>query len=48
MLHKLKEANLVEYSKGRNIVKMTSGGEEIGKQMIRNTRLLEVPYERCS
>jgi DtxR family transcriptional regulator, Mn-dependent transcriptional regulator len=42
MLHKLNEANLVEYSKGRNIVKMTSGGEEVGKQMIRNTRLLEV------
>jgi DtxR family Mn-dependent transcriptional regulator len=42
MLHKLKEANLVEYNKGRNSVKMTSGGEEIGKQMIRNTRLLEV------
>jgi DtxR family Mn-dependent transcriptional regulator len=42
MLHKLNEANLVEYSKGRNIVKMTPGGEEIGKQMIRNTRLLEV------
>ena len=42
MLHKLNEANLVEYSKGKNMVKMTSGGEEIGKQMIRNTRLLEV------
>jgi DtxR family Mn-dependent transcriptional regulator len=42
MLHKLNEANLVEYSKGRNVVKMTSGGEEVGKQMIRNTRLLEV------
>ena len=43
MLHKLNEANLVEYSsKGRNIVRMTSGGDEIGKQMIRNTRLMEV------
>jgi DtxR family transcriptional regulator, Mn-dependent transcriptional regulator len=42
MLHKLNAANLVEYSKGRNIVKMTSRGEEVGKQMIRNTRLLEV------
>jgi DtxR family Mn-dependent transcriptional regulator len=42
MLHKLNGVNLVEYSKGRNIVKMTSGGEEVGKQMIRNTRLLEV------
>ena len=42
MLHKLDEANLVEYIKGRNLVKMTLGGEKIGKQMIRNTRLLEV------
>lgn len=42
MLHKLNEANLVEYIKGRNLVKMTPGGEKIGKQMIRNTRLLEV------
>jgi DtxR family Mn-dependent transcriptional regulator len=42
MLHKLKEDNLVEYTKGRNLVKMTSSGERIGKQMIRNTRLLEV------
>jgi DtxR family transcriptional regulator, Mn-dependent transcriptional regulator len=42
MLHKLNEDNLVEYIKGRNLVKMTSSGERIGKQMIRNTRLLEV------
>jgi DtxR family transcriptional regulator, Mn-dependent transcriptional regulator len=42
MLHKLKDANLVEYSEGRDMFKMTSGGEEIGKQMIRNMRLLEV------
>ena len=42
MLHKLKEAKLVEYNKGRKSVKMTSGDDEIGKQMIRNTRLLEV------
>ena len=42
MLHKLNEANLVEYSAGRNLVRMTPGGEKIGKQMIRNTRLLEV------
>ena len=42
MLHKLNEANLVEYSKERNIVKLTPRGEEIGKQMIRNARLLEV------
>jgi DtxR family transcriptional regulator, Mn-dependent transcriptional regulator len=42
MLHKLNGDNLVEYTKGRNLVKMTSSGEKIGKQMIRNTRLLEV------
>jgi DtxR family transcriptional regulator, Mn-dependent transcriptional regulator len=41
MLRKLDEANLVEYSKG-NMVRMTNEGERIGKQMIRNTRLLEV------
>jgi len=41
MLRKLDESNLVEYSKG-NMVRMTSEGERIGKQMIRNTRLLEV------
>ena len=41
MLRKLDDANLVEYSKG-NMVRMTSEGERIGKQMIRNTRLLEV------
>jgi DtxR family Mn-dependent transcriptional regulator len=42
MLHKLNEDKLVEYTKGRNLVKLTSSGEKIGKQMIRNTRLLEV------
>jgi DtxR family Mn-dependent transcriptional regulator len=41
MLRKLDEANLVEYSKG-NMVRMTTEGERIGKQRIRNTRLLEV------
>ena len=41
MLHKLNDANLVEYKKG-NIVELTSEGDRIGKQMIRNTRLLEV------
>ena len=41
MLRKLDEANLVVYSKG-NMVRLTSEGERIGKQMIRNTRLLEV------
>ncbi|MGA9171978.1 MAG: metal-dependent transcriptional regulator, partial [Nitrososphaeraceae archaeon] len=33
--------NLVKYRKG-NVVEMTTHGEKIGKQMIRNTRLLEV------
>jgi DtxR family Mn-dependent transcriptional regulator len=41
MLHKLNDANLVEYKKG-NIVELTTQGDRIGKQMIRNTRLLEV------
>lgn len=41
MLHKLNDANLVYYAKG-NLVQMTQHGERIGKQMIRNTRLLEV------
>jgi DtxR family Mn-dependent transcriptional regulator len=42
MLHKLNDANLVEYKRGKTIVELTSEGERIGKQMIRNTRLLEV------
>ncbi len=41
MLHKLNDSNLVSYKKG-NLVVMTLKGEKIGKQMIRNTRLLEV------
>jgi DtxR family transcriptional regulator, Mn-dependent transcriptional regulator len=41
MLHKLNDSNLVYYKKG-NVVEMTEAGESIGKQMIRNTRLLEV------
>jgi DtxR family Mn-dependent transcriptional regulator len=41
MLHKLNEAELVTYEVGR-LVEITSRGERIGKQMIRNTRLLEV------
>ena len=41
MLHKLNDANLVFYAKG-NLVQMTQRGERIGRQMIRNTRLLEV------
>ena len=41
MLHKLNDIFLVSYEKG-NLVQMTQRGEKIGKQMIRNTRLLEV------
>lgn len=41
MLHKLDDSNLVSYEKG-NLVQLTQKGEKIGKQMIRNTRLLEV------
>ncbi len=41
MLRKLNEAKLVEYEKGA-IVELKPRGERIGKQMIRNTRLLEV------
>jgi len=41
MLQKLNNANLVDYKKGK-IVQMTKEGKRIGKQMIRNTRLLEV------
>jgi DtxR family Mn-dependent transcriptional regulator len=41
MLRRLNEAKLVEYEKG-TIVELKPRGERIGKQMIRNTRLLEV------
>jgi DtxR family Mn-dependent transcriptional regulator len=41
MLQKLSKANLVDYKKG-NLVQITIKGKKIGKQMIRNTRLLEV------
>ena len=41
MLHKLNEADLVCYKVGKT-VEITPKGERIGKQMIRNTRLLEV------
>ena len=41
MLQKLNDAKLVNYEKG-NIVELKLRGETIGKQMIRNTRLLEV------
>jgi DtxR family transcriptional regulator, Mn-dependent transcriptional regulator len=42
MLHKLNDANLVKYVKGNAVMKLTTEGEKIGEQMIRNTRLLEV------
>jgi DtxR family transcriptional regulator, Mn-dependent transcriptional regulator len=40
MLRKLNRSQLVRYSKGS--VQMTTEGEQIGKKMMRNTRLLEV------
>ncbi|HKX81481.1 MAG TPA: metal-dependent transcriptional regulator [Nitrososphaera sp.] len=40
MLRKMNESRLVLYSKGS--VELTDEGEKIGKQMMRNTRLLEV------
>ncbi|AIF84370.1 iron (metal) dependent repressor, DtxR family [Candidatus Nitrososphaera evergladensis SR1] len=40
MLRKLNDLDLVHYTKGS--VELTSEGDRIGKQMIRNTRLLEV------
>jgi DtxR family transcriptional regulator, Mn-dependent transcriptional regulator len=40
MLRKLNRSQLVRYNKGS--VQITSEGEQIGKQMMRNTRLLEV------
>ena len=40
MLRKLNGSNLVRYGKG--YVELTAEGDRIGKQMIRNTRLLEV------
>lgn len=42
MLHKLNDADLVEYSKGNSVMKLTPEGQQIGERMIRNTRLLEV------
>ena len=42
MLRKLDDAHLVEYRGGKNLVQLTNEGERTGKQMIRNTRLLEV------
>ncbi|MEM4274793.1 MAG: metal-dependent transcriptional regulator [Candidatus Nitrosocaldaceae archaeon] len=40
MLRKLNDMNLVTYKKG--MASLTEKGESIGKQMIRNSRLLEV------
>ena len=42
MLRKLNDTHLVKYRGGKNLVELTSEGERTGKQMIRNTRLLEV------
>ncbi|HJT47093.1 MAG TPA: metal-dependent transcriptional regulator, partial [Nitrososphaeraceae archaeon] len=41
MLQKLNDSKLVRYQKG-SLVQLTVEGNRIGKQMIRNTRLLEV------
>ena len=40
MLRKLNDSHLVHYSKSS--LEMTAEGDRIGKQMMRNTRLLEV------
>jgi DtxR family Mn-dependent transcriptional regulator len=40
MLRKLDSSGMVHYTKGN--VELTAEGDRIGKQMIRNTRLLEV------
>ena len=42
MLHKLNEENFVEYSKANISIRITPKGEQIARQMIRNTRLLEI------
>jgi DtxR family transcriptional regulator, Mn-dependent transcriptional regulator len=42
MLHKLNEENFVEYSKENIAIRITAKGEQIARQMIRNTRLLEI------
>jgi DtxR family Mn-dependent transcriptional regulator len=42
MLHKLDEDNFVEYSKESISIRITPKGEQIARQMIRNTRLLEI------
>jgi len=39
MLHKLNDANLVDYEKGNAEMNLTAEGEKIGERMIRNTRL---------
>jgi DtxR family Mn-dependent transcriptional regulator len=40
MLRKLDKSNLVKYNQGN--ITITEEGERIGRQMLRNTRLLEV------
>ena len=42
MLHKLNEEDFVVYSKENIPIRTTSNGEQIARQMIRNTRLLEI------
>jgi len=42
MLHKLNDLKLIKYQVGSSSIKLTSKGEMIGQQMMRNTRLLEV------
>lgn len=42
MLHKLNDESFVEYSKENVSIKITAKGEQIARQMIRNTRLLEI------
>ena len=46
MLKKLDDMKLVTYKKGR--VQITNKGERTGKQMIRNSRLLEVMMKSAS
>ena len=48
MLHKLNEANLVEYSTGRNLVRMTPGGRENRKADDPEYAAFGSAYERCT
>ena len=44
MLHKLNNANLLTYNKG-NLVEMTSEGQRIGKQMMKDALKIEIDEE---